>query len=208
MNIKKDSVDDDDLGRPVLGMLEELLVDVIENSQNERSGLHGYRPLTYAWIDTPLGRMITIADGAGLYLLEFADAPGLERSIHKLKKQAKAYMVAGMTAPLELIQREIDLYFQAALPAFTTPLKCLGTPFQLAVWKAVQDIPMGKTCSYADVARVIGNPTAHRAVANANRVNRLTIIIPCHRVIRADGSLCGYNGRLHRKEWLLQHEVT
>jgi methylated-DNA-[protein]-cysteine S-methyltransferase len=81
-----------------------------------------------------------------------------------------------------------------------------GTPFQRAVWAALRRIPPGTTCSYTDLARVVGTPTAVRAVGAANGANPVAVIIPCHRVVRSDGSLGGYGGGLERKRWLLEHE--
>jgi AraC family transcriptional regulator, regulatory protein of adaptative response / methylated-DNA-[protein]-cysteine methyltransferase len=115
-------------------------------------------------------------------------------------------VVSGITEPIVSVQQECEDYFNGTLKQFTTPLHFLGTPFQQSVWQALQDIPYGETRSYADLAGVIGNPKAHRAVAGANHANPFTIIVPCHRVIYADGSLGGYAGGLTRKQWLLDHE--
>ncbi len=82
----------------------------------------------------------------------------------------------------------------------------MGSPFQKQVWKALQQIPHGQTCSYADLAAAIGKPTACRAVANANGANQLAIVIPCHRVINSDGKLGGYGGGVSKKQWLIDHE--
>jgi len=81
-----------------------------------------------------------------------------------------------------------------------------GTPFQRAVWAALRRIPPGTTCSYTDLARAVGAPTAVRAVGTANGANPVAVVIPCHRVVRSDGSLGGYGGGLDRKRWLLEHE--
>ena len=104
------------------------------------------------------------------------------------------------------IDRELRRYFKGELRNFETPLVAPGTDFQQQVWAALQDIPYGTTCSYEDIAKAIGNPKAVRAVGRANGDNRLLIIIPCHRVVRADGSLGGYGGELWRKQFLLELE--
>ena len=96
--------------------------------------------------------------------------------------------------------------FAGSLHTFNVALHTPSTPFQAAVWQGLQQIPYGKTASYREQAERLGRPTAVRAVANANGQNRVSIIIPCHRVIGADGSLTGYAGGLQRKAWLLQHE--
>ena len=119
----------------------------------------------------------------------------------------KLVIIPGKTRPLESIEKELQSYFKGELTLFKTPIHLLGTPFQQKVWRALQQIPPGKTCSYADIAKAIGQPTAFRAVALANGTNQLAIVIPCHRVIKADGDLCGYGGGVARKKWLIEHEA-
>jgi methylated-DNA-[protein]-cysteine S-methyltransferase len=98
-------------------------------------------------------------------------------------------------------------YFAGELPAIDgIPVDTGGTPFQLSVWSALREIPVGQTRSYAEIARAVGRPTATRAVGAANGQNPVALIVPCHRVIGADGSLTGYGGGLRRKRWLLDHE--
>lgn len=103
-------------------------------------------------------------------------------------------------------QAELREYFAGGRRQFDVALHTPSTPFQAAVWAALQQIPYGETVSYREQAERIGKPTAVRAVANANGQNRVSVIIPCHRVIGADGSLTGYGGGLQRKQWLLEHE--
>ena len=102
--------------------------------------------------------------------------------------------------------RELDEYFSGTRKTFDLPLMPEGTPFREKVWAELQRIPYGEAISYAELARRTGNPKASRAVGGANHHNPISIIIPCHRVIAADGSLCGYGGEVWRKEWLLRHE--
>jgi AraC family transcriptional regulator of adaptative response/methylated-DNA-[protein]-cysteine methyltransferase len=163
--------------------------------------------LKLAYLATPLGPMITIADDQALYLLEFIDKPDLTLEILKLVKKTNACLSEGSSAPLKLIEQELKKYFAGELKQFKTPLNYIGTPFQKRVWQALLTIPYGKTCSYADIAKVIGKPTAFRAVANANGANQLAIIIPCHRVIQTNGDLGGYSGGVNRKQWMIQHEA-
>ena len=111
-----------------------------------------------------------------------------------------------MTEPLCSIAQELTWYFEGKIDTFKTPYALLGSPFQQEVWKALLKIPYSATQSYAEEAAVLGNPTAVRAVANANGANQLAIVIPCHRVISSNGSLGGYGSGLSRKEWLLKHE--
>ena len=148
------------------------------------------------WLDTPLGSMIAMADEKALYVLEFMDR---ERSTHSA-------ITTGRTEPIDSIAKELRLYFEGKLELFQTPIKMTGSAFQTEVWSKLQQIPLGKTCSYAEIARAIKNPLAVRAVGRANAANLLAIIIPCHRVINANGDLGGYSGGIKRKEWLLNHE--
>ena len=112
----------------------------------------------------------------------------------------------GNGADLDETEAELGEYFSGCRKQFSVALHTPTTPFQAAVWQALQSIPYGKTVSYQEQANRIGKPTAVRAVANANGANRVSIIIPCHRVIGSDGSLTGYAGGLQRKQWLLAHE--
>lgn len=158
------------------------------------------------WIETKLGPMIAISDDSALYLLEFLDRRGLENEILDLRKRKKCVILPGKKAPLLGIERELQTYFEGKKFEFHTPTDLLGTEFQLQVWQALLQIPVGQTLSYGDVAKKIGNPKAFRAVARANGANRLALIIPCHRVINSDGSLGGYGGGMPRKKWLLELE--
>ncbi len=106
------------------------------------------------------------------------------------------------------IVRQLEDYFAGGLTRFDVPLELIGTDFQRRVWSALQEIPYGETISYGELARWVGNPAAVRAVGLANGRNPIAIIVPCHRVIGADGSLTGYGGGLERKAWLLEHEAA
>lgn len=158
------------------------------------------------WIDTPLGAMLALADGDGLRLLEFVDRRGLEKEILTLRRRLSCVVVPGDNRHLDTVAGELAAYFDGTAAGFTVPLVPVGTDFERAAWKLLQTIPPGKTRSYADMARRLGNPHATRAVGRANGRNPVAIVIPCHRVIRSDGSLCGYGGGVWRKRWLLDHE--
>lgn len=158
------------------------------------------------WIDTCLGPMLAVADDEALYLLEFVERRGLEREIERMRQKCRAAIIPGDNAILQLIGHELEDYFSGKNMHFTTPIHVFGSPFQQTVWKALQTIPLGQTWSYSDLAAAIKKPTAMRAVANANGANQLALIIPCHRVIRANGDIGGYGGGVHRKVWLLEHE--
>lgn len=162
--------------------------------------------LKMAWLDTPLGSMLAIADEDKLYLLEFLDYRGLEREVFHLRKKTHSAIIPGETAPIRSIEKELNLYFKGKLKEFKTPLHLLGSPFQNKAWTALKNIPYGETRSYLEQAKSINAPYAFRAVARANGANQMAIVIPCHRVINANGALGGYAGGLKRKQWLLQHE--
>lgn len=164
--------------------------------------------LKASWLDTKLGPMLAIADDNALYLLEFVDRRGLEREIERLRLKTKSVIIPGRSFPIDFIEKELMLYFEGQLTEFKTPLCLLGSSFQKSVWAALQEIPLGETRSYFDIAKQIGNPLGFRAVANANGANQLAIIIPCHRVINTNGELGGYGGGIARKKWLLDHEKS
>ena len=150
--------------------------------------------------------MLALADDGGLALLEFVDRRGLEREIEVMQKKLKRPILPGAHAYLAQIGDELAAYFAGRELSFVTPIALSGSAFQRAVWNALLSIPPGATCSYADIAATIGRGTAVRAVGRANGDNRLCLIVPCHRVIGADGALTGYGGGLWRKQWLLEHE--
>jgi AraC family transcriptional regulator of adaptative response/methylated-DNA-[protein]-cysteine methyltransferase len=158
------------------------------------------------WIDTPLGPMLAIADEKHLHMLEFAERKTLQDHVDRYRKQFNATVLPGDTPALKLIRQELKDYFAGTTLTFKSKIAKAGTDFQQNVWDELRRIPPGETRSYADVSVRIGQPTAVRAVANANRLNRCAIILPCHRVIGSDGSLTGYAGGLWRKQWLLDHE--
>lgn len=157
------------------------------------------KSLTSCEIETPLGPMIALASERALYVLEFVGGDSRLDQFPTLTEP-------GRTAPIDSMEQELHAYFQGKLNAFTTPLCLRGTPFQIKVWEQLQKIPYGTTISYAELAMAIGQPSACRAVAGANGANPLAIIIPCHRVINANGALGGYNSGLERKKGLLRLE--
>jgi AraC family transcriptional regulator, regulatory protein of adaptative response / methylated-DNA-[protein]-cysteine methyltransferase len=164
--------------------------------------------LVYKRFDTPLGPMIAIASSIGLCLLEFGDRRILETEFKDLGKRLKAVIVPGHNIYTDQAIAEILEYFEGMRTKFTVQLHTPGTDFQNKVWMALQDIPFGETTSYNELAKRIMNPKAVRAVGRANGMNRIAIIIPCHRVIGADGELTGYGGGIWRKEWLIKHETN
>ena len=162
--------------------------------------------LTAAWIETPLGPMLAVAGDAGLELLEFVDRRALETELRALRTTLNAWIVPGEHPILSRTADQLAGYFAGTRRAFDIPLNQHGSPFQVAAWQALCEIPYGETRSYTDMARRVGSPGAVRAIGRVNGQNQIAIIVPCHRVIRADGSLCGYGGGKWRKQWLLDHE--
>lgn len=162
--------------------------------------------ITVARILTPLGPMLAGATDQGLCLLEFTDRRMLERQITLLEGRLGARAVPGSHPILTHAQEQIRGYFGGHRQSFDLPLDLRGTPFQMEVWRELLTIPYGTTRSYAQQATRINRPTAVRAVGRANGENRLSIVVPCHRVVGSDGTLTGYGGGLWRKKKLLELE--
>jgi len=154
-------------------------------------------------IDTPLGPMVAGASDAGLCLLEFTDRRMLEAQLRRLQTLLKQPLLPGEHPHLAHAREELARYFDRTLTQFTVPLVFRGTPFEERVWRELRRIPYGQTLSYAALAARVDSPGAQRAVGRANGMNRIAIVIPCHRVVNSDGKLGGYGGGLWRKHWLL-----
>lgn len=161
--------------------------------------------LHYSRIQSPLGPLAAAATQRGVCLLAFADE-GLEDELRGLQRRLAAAAVPEPNDPLRRLEDELADYFAGGLREFGVPLHLLGTPFQVAAWNALRRIPYGETWSYEEQARSISRPRALRAIGQANGRNRVAIVVPCHRVVRSDGSIGGYGGGLWRKRWLLEHE--
>jgi AraC family transcriptional regulator of adaptative response/methylated-DNA-[protein]-cysteine methyltransferase len=159
-----------------------------------------------AHFETPLGLMVAGAAEEGICLLEFSDRRMLNTEYKDLTRLLKTTIEEGENKHTRAIRKQLRQYFAGKRKEFTVPLLTPGTAFQQAVWKELQKIPFGSTRSYQEQAEVLNKPDAVRAIANANGMNRISIVIPCHRVIGSDGSLTGYGGGLKRKKWLLDHE--
>ena len=158
------------------------------------------------YMNTPMGTLLLDADDIGITRVEFAvDSLPLEGKV-AFAKQMTDEVESPNFSLLEEAERQLREYFAGVRKSFDLPLSQHGTPFQMAVWDSLQTIPYGETRSYGDIARQIGKPGAARAVGMANNRNPICIIVPCHRVIGADGSLTGYGGGLDKKEALLKLE--
>lgn len=155
---------------------------------------------------TPLGPMFVCATPRGVCLLEFVDRRMLETEFADLQSRLNSRILTGENDHIRATKQQISEYFDGSRREFSVPLHTPGTDFQNRVWQGLQSIPFAATASYQEQAEMLGNPKAVRAVARANGMNRVAIIIPCHRVIGKDGTLVGYGGGLERKRWLLEHE--
>jgi methylated-DNA-[protein]-cysteine S-methyltransferase len=149
-------------------------------------------------ITSPIGTLTLTSNGSALTSVFITDANAL----------ADANVPAEADAVLAAAREQLDAYFDQRLMQFDLSLEPRGTEFQQRVWESLRVIPFGETISYAELARRVGNPKAVRAVGAANGRNPLMIIVPCHRVIGADGSLTGFGGGIERKRWLLDHEAS
>ena len=157
-------------------------------------------------IETPLGTMIACADESGISMLEFSERKSLNKELEDISKYFKANIIQGENPHFKTLEKELNDYFEGKIQEFTVPLSPVGTDFQKKVWEVLRTIPYGTTRSYQQQADILGNPKAVRAVANANGLNKISIIIPCHRVIGSNGTLTGYGGGIWRKQKLLELE--
>lgn len=157
-------------------------------------------------IETMLGTMVACADEHGICLLEFSDRKALPTELKTISKHFNANIVQGESPHFIILEKELSEYFNGKRTEFTVPLSPVGTDFQQQVWTVLQQIPYGGTRSYQEQADILGNPKSVRAVANANGLNKISILIPCHRVIGSNGQLTGYGGGIWRKQKLLELE--
>lgn len=159
----------------------------------------------HAWT-SPVGTLAAVVDDDGrVRSIEFAGKTPPARAKAQLEERDGAVIRPEALRALETQLRE---YFKKSRKDFDLVLAPVGTPFQLEVWQALRKIPFGTTCSYAQIAAAIGRPKAVRAVGAANGANPHPIVVPCHRVIGANGSLTGFGGGMAAKRWLLDHEAA
>jgi methylated-DNA-[protein]-cysteine S-methyltransferase len=152
----------------------------------------------YTTMPSPIGELLLVGDGSTLSGLYMQDG-------RKPKRIASDW--TEVTAPFAYVRAQLEEYFTGERTSFDVSLAPKGAPFELEVWRALEEIPYGETVSYGEIARRVGQPTAARAVGTANGRNPISVIVPCHRVIGADGSLTGYGGGLERKRLLLELEA-
>lgn len=159
-------------------------------------------------INTPIGEVIAITSENGICLIDFIDKCNLEKELKTIEISTvySTILEDENNQILNLLESELAAYFRQELTCFSIPIDMIGTDFQKEVWKQLLKIPYGKTISYQQQANYINRSSAVRAVANANSKNKISIIVPCHRVIGSDGKLTGYAGGIDRKRYLLNLE--
>ena len=159
-----------------------------------------------AKVETYIGTLIAGSVEEGICMFEFSDRNSIDAEYNVLKNYFGQDITEGENDHIKNLRIQISEYFAGTRKFFNLPLIAPGTEFQKKVWNELLNIPYGATRSYQQQADALKTPLSIRAVANANGMNRIAIIIPCHRVIGSNGSLTGYGGGLHRKKWLLDHE--
>ncbi len=150
------------------------------------------------YFDSPIGRLEIVGGSSGIRAVSFADGGRRTACGPRPRKETHPSLTACYS--------QLEEYFKGERRVFELELDLRGTDFQMSVWEALLGIPFGLRATYKDIAGMVGNERATRAVGGANHRNPVTIIVPCHRVIGQDGRLTGYGGGLWRKEWLLAHE--
>ena len=162
--------------------------------------------LVVRWLDSPVGPVLIGAVDDAIVLLEFCDPDGLAERLARIRKGYRRSLVQGDHPLLTRLSGQLAEYFAAKRTTFDVPLSFPGSGFQERVWSALRTIPYGATCSYGDIAKQLGDPNMMRAVGAANGANPIAIVIPCHRVVNANGDLGGFGGGLWRKQILLDLE--
>ncbi len=157
-------------------------------------------------LSSPIGPLMAGAVDEGICLLEFGEGRRFEAESAALARLLKTEIIEGDHPHLSNLKTQLEEYFSGQRKSFDLPLVTPGTAFQQTVWQKLLQIPYGKTTSYLELSKSLGDPKSIRAVAHANGTNRIAIIIPCHRVIGSNGSLIGYGGGIWRKRWLLEFE--
>ena len=185
----------------------ERLRPILRAAREARRARTGRREVVLQMLTTPLGPMLAGVTADGICLLEFTDRPMLPTQLNVVERRLARPLVAGTHRLLEQLQDQLDGYFAGHRLAFDLPLLAPGSPFQQRTWAALRGIAPGSTLTYEELAMIAGRPGAQRAAGTANGANRISLLLPCHRVIRKGGGLGGYGGGLWRKAWLLEHET-
>lgn len=180
-------------------MFENVMETSPQKNENKRI-------VNIAYLETDLGLLVAAATDKGICMFEFADYKLIDLELRQLVEEFKAPLVQSGNPYFDMLRKQLGEYFRGERKNFDIPLELVGTEFQKTVWLSLLQIPYGCTTTYGKQAGLIGKPSSVRAVANANGKNKISIILPCHRVIGADGSLTGYGGGIWRKKKLLELE--
>lgn len=162
--------------------------------------------IVYKIVDSPIGKFVAGATSKGCCIYEFLDRGEMKKIKARVEKRYKMGMVRGTNRFIDKMETQVNEYFQGKRKKFSLKLDLRGSKFEILDWLELMKIPYGETRSYGEIARSLGKSGAARAVGRANGANYLPIIIPCHRVIEANGNLRGYGGKLWRKKFLLELE--
>jgi AraC family transcriptional regulator of adaptative response/methylated-DNA-[protein]-cysteine methyltransferase len=162
--------------------------------------------IVYKIVDSPIGKFVACATSSGCCIYEFYDRGGFKKIQSRVEKRYKMEMVKGTNKFIDKMESQVNEYFKGKREKFSLKLDLQGTKFEILDWLELMKISYGETRSYGEIAKALGKPGAARAVGRANGANYLPIIIPCHRVIEANGNLRGYGGKLWRKKFLLDLE--
>lgn len=179
---------------------------LIENSILKNNPKTFKTKLYFNYFNTKLGLMLGIFDDNYLYFLGFIDSKNLIEEIKRLTKKLSASLILGTSKISKDLDKKLKLYFSNKLKIFDIPFKLTGTNFQIKVWNQLTKIEYGGILSYKEIARLLKMPKACRAIGNANGSNKICLIIPCHRVIRENGSLGGYSAGDNKKSFLINLE--
>jgi O-6-methylguanine DNA methyltransferase len=164
--------------------------------------------IVYHMASSPIGLLFIARTPRGLRHLEYMDRRSLKRAIAAHEAEHPGAEWVASLLELKPVVEQLESYFNGGLLEFEIPLDLAGSEFQLKVWNVLRSIPYGETRTYGQIAASVGQPRATRAVGLANNQNPIAVVVPCHRVIGADGSLTGYGGGMPKKRWLLEHEAT
>ena len=157
-------------------------------------------------LESPLGDLLVAADHLAVYLVEFAERTTLQSQLDALARELGCTFQDGGCGLTEAAGRQLQEYFAGGRQVFDLPIATPGSRLQQQVWRRIATIPYGETASYGAIAQEIRRPLAHRAVGRATGQNRLALLVPCHRVVGANGALTGYAAGIAHKRWLLDHE--
>jgi AraC family transcriptional regulator of adaptative response/methylated-DNA-[protein]-cysteine methyltransferase len=188
------------------GQNSPILIQLGLSGGNMNSSNKTKNDLNYCAVPSPLGDVILAEHGGKICIAEFKKGSRAKTWLKEISEHFRAEPVSRKSAPLKQAERQLKLYLAGKIKNFDLAIDLVGSDFQKSIWTQLRKIPYGKTINYSRIAERAGRPKASRAAGAAVGRNRISIIVPCHRVVGKDGSLTGYGGGIWRKEWLLKHE--